>query len=90
MKSRAEPSFWKQYRQVPIDVRLRARKAYRLWQLNPAHPGLAFKRLNMPMPLFSVRITQSYRAVARLKDDAFIWFFIGNHDDYMRLIASVS
>jgi mRNA-degrading endonuclease RelE of RelBE toxin-antitoxin system len=66
MNSRAEPSFWKQYRQLPPDIRSKARKAYRLWQLNPNHPSLAFKRLNTSVPLYSARISLSHRVVARL------------------------
>ncbi len=87
MKSRAESSFWQQYYRLPADVRDRARKAYRLWQLNPAHPGLAFKRLNAVSATYSVRISDGYRVIGRMEGDILIWFFIGNHDDYLREIS---
>ena len=91
MNSCVEPSFWKLYRQLPAELRQRARKAYRLWQLDPAHPSLAFKRISASGNLYSVRITLGFRVLARLEgrdgNETFVWFFIGTHDDYMREIA---
>jgi hypothetical protein len=57
--------------------------------LNPNHPSLAFKRLNTSVPLYSARISLSHRVVARLQGDSFVWFFIGGHDDYMRVISTI-
>lgn len=35
MKSIATAQFWKLYRALPEDVRRRADKSYKLWQINP-------------------------------------------------------
>ena len=68
----------------------RARDAYRRFRANPAHPGLQFKPLNSTLPLWSVRINDSYRAVGVRKSDAeIIWFFVGTHADYDKLLASL-
>ncbi len=86
MNSQTTPSFWKHYRALPADVRQRTRQAYKLWRANPAHPSLSFKRVKESQPLYSVRIGLAYRAVGLLKADTVTWFWIGNHDEYDRLI----
>ena len=35
---------------------------------------------------WSARISQQYRALAREEGRAFVWFWIGKHDEYMRRI----
>lgn len=45
MKSQTSDVFWKHYRTLPLDVRRRAREAYKLWSKNPRQPGLFFKRV---------------------------------------------
>ncbi len=65
--------------------------AYRRFQEDPEHPSLQFERLHATLPLWSVRVTVSYRAVGvRRSDDAIVWFFIGTHAEYDRLLASLS
>lgn len=89
MKSEVLPEFWTEYRKLPQPIRQRARKAYRLWASNSAHPSLRFKCINQSEDLWSVRITKGYRAIAFKTDDVYTWFWIGNHDDYERFFASV-
>jgi hypothetical protein len=43
--------------------------------------------LNTQQPLWSVCINQSYRAVGVRTGDVIIWFFIGTHAEYDRLLA---
>ncbi len=90
MISRLHPNFLRDFRQLPDDIRERARGAYRHFAADPSHPGLRFKRLNAEMPLWSVRINDTYRAVGiRPKDDEIVWFFIGTHGEYERLLKSL-
>ena len=63
----------------------RARKAYRLWQANPSHPSLKFS-VDDQEPIYSVRITEDYRALGVLEGDTIIWYWIGSHDKYERLL----
>jgi hypothetical protein len=64
--------------------------AYRQFRANPSHPGLQFKALHTKVPLWSVRVTNSYRAVdIRKTDDEIVWFFIGTHAEYDRLLADL-
>ena len=88
MKSSTTSQFWKLYEALPEHVQRRADKAYRLWQLNPRAHGLDFKRVGQRRPVYSVRIGRGYRALGLLEGDTIIWFWIGNHDDYERLLKS--
>jgi len=58
---------------------------FRLWRNEPFHPFLRFKEI--ADGLWSARITRDYRTLARRKGDLVVWFWIGNHEDYDRLIA---
>jgi mRNA-degrading endonuclease RelE of RelBE toxin-antitoxin system len=89
VNSRLHPSFRQAFAKLPADIQRRAQAAYRRFQADPAHPGLQFKRLHTILPLWSVRITDSYRAVGVRKDDSMVWFFIGTHAEYERLLASL-
>lgn len=86
MTSRATRRFWELYEALPPEVQRQTQKAYELFQQNPSHPGLRFKRVHATQPVYSVRINKDYRAVGVVREDTVIWFWIGNHDDYERLL----
>jgi hypothetical protein len=86
MNSKTLPQFWKLYYQLPGDVQRRANKAYRMWQQDPDMPGLQFKRVSGTRPVYSVRIGDSYRALGLLHGDTVTWFWIGNHEEYERML----
>jgi hypothetical protein len=44
MKSLTTPRFWQAYGDLPPEIKLAARKQYRLWKDNPRHPSLQFKK----------------------------------------------
>jgi mRNA-degrading endonuclease RelE of RelBE toxin-antitoxin system len=89
MKSRINDDFLKAYRRLPKEVREQARKAYRLFQENPQHPSLNFKPLHVSQPIYSARINRNYRTIGVLAEDEIIWFWIGSHADYDKLISSL-
>jgi hypothetical protein len=39
--------------------------------------------------LWSARITRNHRVLGVLEASTVIWFWIGSHDDYLRLIAEL-
>ncbi len=86
MKSRATPSFWKCYESLPRRIQQRARRAYQLWEANPNHPSLHFKRVDDEEPVYSARVTEDYRVLGLLEGDMVIWYWIGSHDEYERLL----
>ncbi|HZY41511.1 MAG TPA: hypothetical protein VFF59_05870 [Anaerolineae bacterium] len=86
MKSHTAVRFWKFYDRLSEDVQRDADEAYKLWQSDPHHPGLRFKRVDSEDPIYSVRVGRGYRAVGWLEGDTVTWFWIGNHDEYERLL----
>ena len=50
------------------------------------HPSLHFKSVDSEEEIWSLRITKGYRALCLYEKDLVVWFWIGNHDDYERLI----
>lgn len=89
MKSRVTRSFRRGFGALSPELQRRARRAFERFQENPSHPGLWFKKVHPVEPVFSVRISQDYRAVGRRDGDEIIWFFIGDHDDYERLLKDI-
>ena len=87
MRSFTTPAFWECYRALPPAIRRLAVKNYRLWRLDPGHPGLHFKPVGPTT--WSARIGDSYRAVAAPVPSGYVWFWIGPHKEYERLIASL-
>ncbi len=86
MQSRATRQFWRLFSALPADVQQDAKRAYRLFQSNRAHPSLQFKKLEGEADIYSVRIGLGYRALAVMKKDRVIWYWIGSHSDYGRLV----
>lgn len=90
MISRLHPSFRSDFSKLPKEIQQRAKLAYKRFQEDSNHPSLQFKRLHTKQPLWSVRVTSSYRAVGVRKNvDEIIWFFIGTHAEYERLLTNL-
>ena len=83
MKHRASPRFWRAYRGLPRDVRQVADRNYKLLKDNPAHPSLHFKKVGT---FWSVRVGLHHRAIAVEAGTDLVWFWIGSHDDYDKLL----
>ena len=89
MNSRTTRRFRELFRVLPQHVQRQAREAYRLFQANPSHPGLRFKQVHSDPPIYSVRVGISYRAVGAMKGDTVVWFWIGSHADYDKLLQQL-
>ena len=61
MKSSVTKTFRKRLNDLPKSVQEQAEKAYTLWQENPYHPSLQFKKISQRQPIYSVRISLNYR-----------------------------
>jgi len=86
MQSRTTRQFWRSFSDLPFEVQRDAKRAYRLFQSNPAHPGLQFKKLESEDNIYSARIGLEYRALAVMKKDRIVWYWIGSHSEYDRLV----
>ena len=86
MESRTTRRFRRLFSDLPLNTQRDAKRAYRLFQSNPAHPGLQFKKLEGEDNIYSVRIGLEYRALAVMQKDRIIWYWIGSHSEYDRLV----
>lgn len=89
MKSRTTKKFRSLFARLPKQVQTQARIAYRLFKQNPNHPSLRFKKVHSELPIYSARISKDYRAVGQLDGDTVIWFWIGSHTDYDKLLSGI-
>jgi mRNA-degrading endonuclease RelE of RelBE toxin-antitoxin system len=89
VKSRTTKKFRQALAELPDQVRKQARIAYRQFKENPHHPSLRFKKVHQKLPIYSARISRDYRAVGQIDQDTVIWFWIGSHTDYDKLLASI-
>jgi hypothetical protein len=85
MKSFTSRRFREMYALLPASVRLRADRAYRLFKRNPSHRGLNFKKVDEPN-IYSVRIGRGYRAFGQMDGAEIVWFWIGPHGEYDKLL----
>jgi hypothetical protein len=85
MRSFTSRRFGEMYANLPENVRLQSRRAYQLFQRNPSHPGLNFKKVDEEDNIYSVRIGLGYLAVGQLDGSEIVWFWIGPHGDYPKL-----
>ena len=85
MKHSASPSFWSAYEALPEDVRRLADRCYALLKDNASHPSLRFKPVGR---YWSVRVGLHYRALGVTVDGGVLWFWIGTHAQYDRVIGT--
>jgi len=80
----ASTAFWTAYDALPISTQKLADKNYELLKENPKHPSLHFKQIKN---YWSVRVGLHYRALAVEVDEDLLWFWIGTHSVYDKLIS---
>jgi len=74
---------------LPERVQQSGRRAYRVFLKNAQHPSLQFKQVHPSRPIFSARVALGYRALAVREGDDLIWFWIGSHAEYDRLLSQI-
>jgi hypothetical protein len=84
VKHSASPRFWAAYDALPASIQKLADANFELLKRDPRHPSLQFKKVGR---FWSVRVGLRYRALAVETGDAYLWFWIGSHGDYDRLIG---
>lgn len=86
MKSQISEDFISCFRALPARIQRLARKNYKLWKENSAHPGVQFKLVGKRMPVYSIRVGIGWRALGLKVDDSIVWFWIGSHAEYIKLL----
>ena len=90
MESKTTRRFRDALDSLPAEIQTRANEAYALFRENPSHPSLRFKKVHTVLPVYSARISRDYRAVGVLEADLIVWYWIGSHADYEKLLADMS
>ncbi len=79
----ASPSFWDAYAKLPETARKHAHRNFGLLKSDTRHRSLVLKRVGR---YWSIRAGGEFRALAVEIDDGLLWFWIGPHAEYDRLI----
>jgi len=83
LKHFASSDFWENYRKLPKSIQELADAHFALLKENPSHPSLHFKKTGKYR---SVRIGVHYRALAVEVPEGLLWFWIGSHADYDKIL----
>jgi hypothetical protein len=89
MKSHTTQSFRDALVLLPDGIQKRARAAYERFRENPQHPGLEFKKVHRNRPVYSARINDDYRVVGIMDGEDIVWFWVGKHEEYERLLKQL-
>ena len=85
MKHLATPEFWDCYNRMPAAIRKLADRNFDLLKRDSSHPSLHLKKVGR---FWSARVGIQYRALAVQAVQDLVWFWIGSHAEYDRLIGS--
>ncbi len=83
MKHFASPSFWVCYEKLPQPIKALADKNFSLLKNDPKHPSLHTKKAGK---YWSVRVGQRYRTLCIEVEGGLLWFWIGTHAEYDKLL----
>ena len=83
MKHSASPKFWADYEALPTAVQKRADADFALLKPRSGPSISSVQEGGGDVGQFALR----YRALAAETGDAYLWFWIGSHADYDRLIG---
>ena len=83
MRHFASPDFWSCYHRLPRQVQELADANYELLKTYPSHPSLHFKKI---AKYRAVRVGLHYRALAIEVPEGLLWFWIGSHSEYDKIL----
>jgi hypothetical protein len=89
VKSATTARFRAQYAAAPLTVRTKIQAAHALWLEDPGHPSLRFKKVHASEPIYSARVDLDWRALGLLDGDTVVWFWVGPHSEYERLLKKL-
>jgi hypothetical protein len=89
MNSHVTDDFIACFHKLSEKIQRTAQKNYKLWKQNSHHPGLDFKKVHTTKPIYSVRISIGWRALGIMEGDNIIWFWIGPHPEYDRILKQL-
>lgn len=63
-----------------------ADRAFDVLKTDPHHPSMHFKKVGKKRQLWSARVGRHYRVLGVEKPEGIVWFWIGTHAEYDRLL----
>jgi hypothetical protein len=69
---------------LPESIQRQAEAAYEQFKQNSGYPGLQFKQV--APDIYSIRIGIHYRALGVRKNETIVWYWIGTHAEYDKLV----
>lgn len=84
MKHLTSPSFWECYEKLPFPIQELADRSFEFLKLNLGNPSLHLKKVGK---YWSVRIVLRYLALAVEIKEGLLWFWIGTHAEYNKMIS---
>jgi hypothetical protein len=72
VKSQFATDFISCFRELPARIQRLALKNYKLWKVNPSHPGVQFKLAGKRIPVYSIRVGIGWRALGLKVDDVIV------------------
>lgn len=83
MRHFASRSFWELYENLPAGIQKLADKNFDLLKADWRHPSLHLKKAGK---YWSVRVGSKYRALGVDIHEGILWFWIGTHAEYDKLL----
>jgi hypothetical protein len=83
LKHRASPDFWTCYTALPPEIQKLANQAYEHLKQDPQYPSVRLKKVGR---FWSARVGGNYRALAVEAEGTLVWFWIGRHAEYDKLL----
>lgn len=87
MISKVRPAFWRACDRLALPVKARAREVYCVFEKDPNHPSLCFKKLRGRGDVWSVRVNDQDRAVGVRFGDTMEWIWIGTYNEFDHLFS---
>lgn len=84
MKYFASPSFWELRENLPTAIQELADKNFELLKIDPNHPSLHLKKIGK---YWSARVGIKYRVLGLDIEEGILWFWIGTHAEYDKLVG---
>jgi hypothetical protein len=80
----ATPDFWSRYKWLPENIRRVADRCFEQLKADGRHPSLQLKKIGK---VWSARVGLEYRVLGFDVKNGIVWFWIGTHAEYERLIG---
>ncbi len=80
------PAFWRHYENLPESIQHLADECFGHLKRDPNHPGLHFKKAGV---VWTARVGIHYRAIAFKRVEGYLWFWIGKHEEYDKLLSKL-